>query len=128
MNCTGQTSTHARSFTSMQASVMMARPATDQLLMFVVLTQRQRAKALRSRRPGPPMMLSLTSLHSQEPMNTHSTMRVGPAWGGRCPARDLAVGGDHGGVDGLPRVWDAGRWSRSAASTEPLSQPIRGLL
>ena len=28
MHWTGQTSTHARSFTSMQASVMMAMPAT----------------------------------------------------------------------------------------------------
>src|SRR5665811_2108900 len=36
MHCTGQTSTHARSFTSMHASVMIARPATSQLLMFVV--------------------------------------------------------------------------------------------
>src|SRR4051812_33316402 len=32
MHCTGQTSTHARSFTSMHASVMMARPAMVQLL------------------------------------------------------------------------------------------------
>src|SRR6476469_1952791 len=32
MHCTGQTSTHARSFTSMHASVMMARPAMVQVL------------------------------------------------------------------------------------------------
>src|SRR5680860_507820 len=36
MHCTGQTSTQARSFTSMQASVMIARPAMGQLLECVV--------------------------------------------------------------------------------------------
>ena len=35
-HCTGQTSTQARSFTSMHASVMIARPAMGQLLTFFV--------------------------------------------------------------------------------------------
>src|SRR5438270_895542 len=34
MHCTGQASTQARSFTSMHASVMIARPAMAQLLAF----------------------------------------------------------------------------------------------